>query len=294
MAKLKTRNSTFYKHAINVLRHGYIDPQTKKRQGKFASGFDPSDGYDLRKIHSWTPAQKAKITRLFKIVDKLTARPFQIYRTSNKKNLRRVQEAAQHGIYPKELKVAFVPSNSLKKKVKIRITKRGVKFKQGHVTRRVIDFATFGYTPDDVAIDPVGVVNDIVARVPASTYKIQAGENVEVGRGKSIRMLGNNWPADRVADVVSRMVNYYSSDTYDASDRGSSYFGNWLFGLVAYNFDKERDFMDYDAAYSRARIKAQDRRAALRQKMKRRQAKEKLIMKRKIAAGKAARKRMGV
>lgn len=294
MSKLKTKNDIFYKHAINVLRHGYIDPQTKKRQGKFAEGFDPADGYDLRKIHQWTPAQKAKITRMFNIVDRLTNRPFQIYRARNKKNLKRVQQAAQHGTFPKNLKVAFVPTNSQKKKVKIRITKKAVKFKQGRVSRDVINFESFGYTPDDLALDPVGVVQDVVSRVPADTYKIQAGENVEVNRGKSIRRMGNNWPAGRIADAVSRMVNYYSSDVYDPDDKNSSYFGNWLFGLVAYQFDKKRDFMDYDAAYSRARIQAADRRAALRQRLKRRIAKEKAEKRQRIAQGKRDRKRLGI
>ena len=140
MSNPKTK--TFYKHAINVLRHGYVDTETNKRMGKFADGFDPSDGYDMRKINDWTPAQKAKITRMFKTVDKLTSRPFQVYKSKNKARLKKVQQAAQHDEFPKQLKVAFVPTSGRAERVKVRVTKKGrIKFKQGAIAKETIDWA---------------------------------------------------------------------------------------------------------------------------------------------------------
>lgn len=280
MPKIKTKSEIFYKHALKVLRHGYIDPETNKRMGKFADGFEASDGFDLRKFNSWSPAQKGKITRLFKTIDKLTSRPFQVYRTTNKKNLRKVQQAAQHDEFPKNLKVAFVPSSSQKEKVKIRITRKGnVKFKQGSVSRDVIDFSSYGYTPEDLALDPGGVVEDVAKQVPANRYKIQGGEH-EVNQGRSIGRMGSSFPLEKLKEAVRKMVNYYSAERFDADNKNSSYFGNWLFGVVGYNFDEYSDYRQYQAVYNRARQATQKKRASLRQQLKRRIAKEKAAKRR--------------
>ena len=274
MPKIKTKSAIFYKHALNVLRHGYTDPETGRRMGKFADGFEAKDGFDLRRMHQWTPAQKGKITRLFKTIDKLTSRPFQVYRTRNKKNLRKVQQAAQHDEFPKNLKVAFVPSSSQEARVKISITKKGnVKFKQGSIRREVIDFASYGYTPEDLALDPGAVVEDVARQVPANRYKIQAGEH-EVNQGRSIGRMGSSFPLEKLKEAVRKMVNYYSADRFDKDNKNSSYFGNWLFGVVGYNFDEYADYRQYQAAYNRARQQTQKKRGALRQQLKRRIKKE--------------------
>jgi len=276
MTKFSTRNRTFYKYAIGVLRHGFIDSETGKRQGKYADGFDPASGYDLRRFNEWTPAQKARITKAFKVVDSLASRPYQIYKTTNKKRLNKVQRASQHETFPKWLKVAFVPTNGQREKVRVRITKRGiVKFKQGSVNRQTINFQDYGYTLEDVALDPVAVTQNVVSQVKATRYKIQAGEH-EVNRGKSLGVRpGNSWPGERITAMVQRMVNYYSADKYDPEDSNSSYFGNWLFGLVAYNFDVFDDYRKYQVAYQNTRRATKRKRAALRSKLRRDIAKNK-------------------
>jgi len=280
MPKIKTKSAVYYKYAINVLRHGYIDPDTNKRQGKFADGFEASDGFDIRQINRWTPAQKGKISRMFRIIDKLTSRPFQVYRSRNKKNLRKVQQAAQHDEFPKNLKVAFVPSSSQKARVKIRITKKGnVKFKQGSVRREVIDFASYGYAPEDLALDPGAVVEDVARQVPANRYKIQAGEH-EVNQGRSIGRMGSSFQRNKLKEAVMKMVNYYSADRFDVNNKNSSYFGNWLFGIVGYTFDEYADYRQYQAAYNNARIAKKKRNKALRLKLKRAIAKEKAAKRR--------------
>ena len=68
-----------------------------------------SFNYDLRQPLS--SAAKAKITRYYEYIQKLTVRQHQVYRSSNPDNLRAVQRFAQHD--PKrygEIKVAFVPN----------------------------------------------------------------------------------------------------------------------------------------------------------------------------------------
>lgn len=284
MVSRKARSNLFYKQAIQVLRHGYTDPETNRRQGKFADGFDVADGYDLRKINDWSPAQKAKVTRMFKVVDKLTSRPYQVYKSRDPRRLKQVQKAAQHDEFPRGLKVAFVPTSAQAERVKVKVSKTGkVKFKQGSIAREIIDFENYGYSPEQLAIDPVGVIRDVTTRAPANRYKIQAGEH-EVNQGSSIRGMGSSWTADKLPIAISKMINQYSADRFDPEDKNSSYYGNWLFGVVAYNFDEYTNYQNYQAAYNRARQVSKDRRAALRAQAKRRIDKEK-------AARQAKRKR---
>lgn len=221
-----------YIEAVKALRHGIEDPITGEKTDRLADGFDARDGYDIRKFHDWTPAQKARVTKLYNLVDQLSARPFYIYRARKPENLRLMQEVSQHEQFPKELKVAFLPSPA-RIKPKIRITKkRQVVIKQGNITRRAVTFEELGITSEQVAMDPKWATKKAIEEVTGKHFQIKAGKYLIP------QVYGRGYLPRKVAMLVER----YGADTYDPDDPSSSYFGNWLGGFESYDWERKTDY----------------------------------------------------
>lgn len=243
-----------YIEAVKALRHGLEDPITGKSTGKLATGFEARDGYDLRKFDDWTPAQKAKVTKLYNLADHLASRPFYIYRGRKPENIRLMQEVAQHEQFPKELKVAFLPSPA-RVKPKIRITKkREVIIKQGRITRRAVTLKDAGLTPEDFALDPK-------ASTKQAIDYLERGKRYQIKAGKYL--IPNTYDAKYLPVAVAKLVQRYGTDNYDSTDPSSSYFGNWLTGFEVYDFETRRDFERFRErqALSRAIMKEEREKA---------------------------------
>lgn len=255
-----------YIAAVKALRHGFDDPITGESTGKVATGFEARDGYDIRHFDSWTPAQKAQVTKLYNLVDHLTARPFYVYRGRKPENIRLMQEVAQHEQFPKQLKVAFLPSPA-KIKPKIRITKsRQVVIKQGRITRRAISLEQAGLTPEDFAIDPRGATVEAINQLETGkAYQIRAGKYL-IKAAYSAKILPRE---------VAKLVQKYGADSYDASDSNSSYFGNWLGGFEVYDFEQLRDFNRFRDRQTRSREAMKEERERARREWRKKYGKKK-------------------
>lgn len=254
-----------YIDAVKALRHGVEDPITGESTGKLADGFEARDGYDLRRFDEWTPAQKAKVTKLYNLVDHLTARPFYVYRGRKPENIRLMQEVAQHEEFPKELKVAFLPSPA-KIKPKIRITKkREVVIKQGRITRRAVVLENVGLTPEDFALDPKGATKQALEELePGKAYQIKMGKYLSK----------NAYSKGYLPKKVAMLVEKYGADNYDPTDPSSSYFGNWLMGFEVYQFDRREDFDNFRRAQTRSREALREERERARRKWRRKYGKK--------------------
>lgn len=243
----RKKSQKFYREAVKVLRHGFLDPDTMQRMGKFAEGFDPDSGYDLRKIESWTPSQKAKITRYFKEIDKLASRPFKIYRPRKKEHLRAVQIASQHEKLLPGLKVAFVPVADPAAKLDIKVSKDRVTFKHKGITKFTIPLNV-----RELLLNPRAEIERAIRENPAKLYQVQAGKHLVPGSAD----------AGSIQEKVMFLMNRYGADKFDPNDDSSHYFGNWLHGLVGYTYHQERQYM----AYQRAREAERERLRLLRQR----------------------------
>lgn len=241
------RPNSFYRDAVNDLRHGIIiDRETGERTGKLATGFEARDGYSLREIDDWTPAEKARVTRLWNLVDELTAKPFQVVRKRKPENIRAVQKFAQHGAYPPELKVAIIkvayPQEAATvtvdpKTLDVTVTERGV-------SRRSRDFAEFDIDMARLEADPRGEITAMVKQIPASQmYGIQAGP-YEVNRTYTMRGV--------VTGVINLMNKYSEEQGHKPEDKNSSHWSNWLGGIVAYEYDTVRAASAYLRSEERA------------------------------------------
>ncbi len=241
------RSRDFYKLAVKLLR-------------PYVEGLEASDGFDLRYIDEWTPAQKGRVTRTFEGVDKLRARPHKVVRPRRPDHLKRLQEAAQHKRQIKGLKVAFMPVADPEQPVKITYTKQAVKVKQKRVGKWYIKF-----NKKRLLTDPDKEVRQKVAKHPAKVYNIGA---------EHYFIRDPLYSAAEVAKEVKRLQEKYNEQDYDPDDPNSSYHGNWLDGLIAYNYDTPKEGREFRQARTAYKQKFKKARRAHRRKV------EKLIEKR--------------
>lgn len=304
MARPKKRKKSegFYKNAVRVLRHGFVDtvetddyqladekqlaregkkPLTRgqaiaflkgegypigkevdfnprtgvlidvRRTGNLARGFTGAEGYNLAEIDEWTPQQKAKVTKLFRVVSRLSARPFQIYRARKPENLRRVQEAAQHHAFPEELSVAFVPVGRPGEKARVRLTdKKLVKIdtlgRKRTETRTQVDilerdvkhtptlWADVGLSMQDVAEDPVGAVRKVIKEIGGKTFAFLAGPS-EFRRTRS---------AKGMEKEILRIMDQY--------EEGNEWM-RFLFGMQSYEMPEAADLKSFKDAKTLAK-----------------------------------------
>jgi hypothetical protein len=207
--------------------------------------------YDLRK--ELTPYQKKKVKKYFDEVNELTARPFQVYRSKNKKRLETVQGAAQHTNKLKGLKVAFIPTNG-EEKLKVQFDKKGkVKLKGKYVTTTPIEFDM------DLFID--NPVEETIRRLKddsGKAYTVQAGPH-EIPTSHSKALL---------PDYINILTSKYTELNEDGSDN-NHYFGNWLFGVNSHVFDNQTNIQDYLDTKQKNKKKLQKKRRNEKRRNKR-------------------------
>lgn len=299
----RRKPTEYYKQAVKVLRHGIpkveservirvakgltkskaikkararnfpvgsiaqYDPRTGilkayDRTGKFADGFDVADGFNLRDASEWTPAQKAKVSRLFEQVNELTARPFHIYRARKPENLKIVQRASQHQTFPKELKVAFVPVSRPEETPTIKISKRTkqVKIIERQVGRIPVFWDDVGVSKEFLLSDPVAAAQILVQQVPAKSYNIMAGKH-EIPQG---------YDEGALPEEIGKLTARYAAGTthsrrgyLDPDNRNSSWWGNWLIGVEAYNFPtlQQRQSQKINKRKSREKLQKERKKA---------------------------------
>lgn len=197
--------------------------------------------YDLRKPLS--SAAKAQISKYYGYIQKLTVREHQVYRSTNKDNLRAVQRFAQHD--PKKynrIKVAFVP-NAGTERMKLTIGKDGrVRGTTGNISQIEIplDAEALAEHDEDGTLEEYidSVIDDAP---PAKRYVVQAGE-FEVPSARS-----RNFITEYVADLMRR----YDASKFNPDDKNSHYYGNWMFGLIGYNFHAQSQLDEYRATKRR-------------------------------------------
>ena len=191
--------------------------------------------YDLRKPLS--SAAKAQITRYYGYIQKLTVRPHQIYRSTDPDKLRAVQRFAQHD--PKKhqrLKVAFVP-NAGGERMKLRIDKNGrVHGKTGNIAQVEIPLDPLELAEADANGEAMEYIDAAIdAAPPAKRYVVQAGE-FEVPAAKHRNF---------ITEYVAQLMAKYGADKYSEDDKNSHYYGNWMFGIIGYNFHNQAQLDDY-------------------------------------------------
>lgn len=202
--------------------------------------------YDLRRPLS--SAAKAKITRYYEYIQKLTVRPHQVYRSSNDKNLKAVQRFSQHDTKHPALKVAFVPNAGVER-MSLTVTKDGkVRGKTGNIrvyeipldVELIAGLVAEDQEQDDPEVNSVReYLQEIIDTGPeVQRYVIQAGEFEFPGA----------FAKQFIVDEMLRVMNNYSADKFNPEKKSSHYFGNWMHGLNGYRFRNQAELGEYREA----------------------------------------------
>ena len=264
-----------------IQKANYIE-RTKRMRGLFGDQFKAKDGYDLRKINSWTPAQKAKVTRYFRVIAPRITGDFVVRRYRIKENF---DAALSASLQEKPLKgqtaVAFSVDPGEKLEVKV---KKG----RAKVVRDGFQNVKLQFDKNALIEDPDREIDRILALTNANVFRVLTGafkQNKTLTRSN-------------VRDELVRLIRYYDPSNIER-DQGQRPFDEWLNGLIAYEGSEEKTFRGVDKFVQRhiKRMKQRERDrlddlSAKKKGMTRAQYRRyRTIMRKKRAAKKKAKKR---
>lgn len=220
----------------------YADQHDYKTMAKlvrpFAKIFAAREGYRLDKIDEWKPAQKAKLTRYYKKAIMLASKQFELYHSNDAESMERMADLSNQKGFP-EFNQVFYPAPPGSK---IHYNKKTNTATATGMRSSVTAYywEQFGVTPEQLIADPAGVVKAVVAQLPQRKFSIKAGE-YSIGKGVPLIYL-----AGGLSNKVAQLIEKYSSDVYDPNNPNSHYWGNWLTGIDAWEFEDriaEQDFI---------------------------------------------------
>lgn len=223
------------------------------------TGFEKSDGFDLRKPEKWTAAQRRKIRVAFKRLEILQAQPKRIVRAKGS-NLRKLQEAFHGGIPSKDFKVAFIPDTEPKATLpgakqappRVKVLKEGVSIQRKYYERVFIPF-----DQKRLVRDPKTEVRRAAEKIGpnAALYFVQVGEYQSL-TGKSYGLIEQT--------ILDWMQKYDGKQTLPetSGNRGDDpkhhHWKYWLNGLIGYILPKGVNYRKIGQMISKGRRAAQE------------------------------------
>jgi hypothetical protein len=247
-----------------------------RRTGKIARSFEARDGFNLRDVSKLTPQQKAHITRTFNTVQKLSAQPYQEFRSPKAENLERVQEASHGGIKtPDELVLAFVPVARPSERAEIRILPDRIEVIERDVKRTPTTWADAGLKLKDVADDPVAAIRAMVAFTGGDQFQFMS---------VNAPMFGLAYDAESLEAELKQLQKDYKSR-----------WQNFLTGIQAFTAPTATKIKDYrvtkDTAKRAQKKQRQQSATAFRRKIRAEEKRRKATAKRQRKARATTRKR---
>jgi len=214
--KVSADGKTQAQREKEIKTHNYKD-RAKRMRGFFGDGFKAKDGYDLRKINSWTPAQKAKVTRYFRVIAPRITGEFIVKRYRIPENREAAIVASlQEELLPGQTAAAF--SVDPGEKINIKIKRGKATVKRGGIEQIKMTFDKQAFLED-----PDAEIDRLLAETDANVFRILVGGQQQ---NKTLTR------AD-VKDEIVRLVRKYAPENIQRDHRQRP-FDEWLNGLVAY------------------------------------------------------------
>lgn len=199
-----------------IAEYNYRD-RVKRMRGIFGDQFKAKDGYDLRKFNSWTPAQKSKVTKYFRVIAPRITGPFVKKYYRRKDHLTEaIVESQQEQLLPGQTAAVFSVDDP-REKVQVKFSKK----KPATVVRRGIEQVSLRFDRAAFLDDPEAEVERVLDLTDANVFRIITGANLQN------RTLNRN----EIIDEIFKIIANYSADTPGYQGRS---FDEWLNGLVAY------------------------------------------------------------
>ncbi len=249
-----------YKRRIKALRRHF-------------TGYTTADGFDLRKdpFKSLTQYQRSKIRKQWDYLNEIMAGvPKRQYRPKDKRKIKQVLRSQGYDHVPKNLKAAYLPD--LEREMKVKTTKAKKITGKDNLTNKnvtLVELApveTFSMgvkrryifvNPEYLLDDPLGAVNDMMELAGANFYTIQAG--VHEITSTEFGITKKDTPED-ISKKLDRLMKKYGNP------EENNYYKNWLGGLVAYYYPKDRaaNYDMYQNRVSKRQRENRDSRKAIR------------------------------
>lgn len=204
-------------------------------------------------------SERDKISRYFDRLNPLLARPFKIFRARNKEHLKIARNYSGHTPEQNNLRqlkpIAFIPVANSNVKILIKNGKLILKYIDG-ITAEIIEF-----DKRKLAKNPDKEVSDKIAQFApdAKSFTISVGENGRYEVHKS----GAVFSDKRNATVQVKMLMAEYNEKKE-----NNYWKNWLYGLKAYSFTNQENWVQFRTAKANQRKKFDAKRKKFRRKMK--------------------------
>ena len=221
--KSKARARTTKKQRVKLDKKRQYKERAKRLRPFFRDMFSASEGFDLRKPGTWTPQQKAKVTKYFRVMAPNITGDFEVRRYRIPENQAAAVDASlQETTLKGQTGVAFRVDPGERLQIKIR---RGVATVKKHGVERV----KLKFDKKAFMLDPKTEVERILAMTDANVFQILVG-----GQGQN-RVLTRE---DVMTEIV-RLVESYAPSTV-RKDQAQRPFTEWLNGLIAYPGAKKK------------------------------------------------------
>ena len=197
-----------------IAEFNYKD-RVKRMRGLFGDQFKASNGYDLRKVGDWTPAQKAKVTKYFRVIAPRITGDFVVKRYRKPENLKAAIDASlQEGMLKGQ--TAAVYSVDPGEKLEVKIIKGRAKVKRDGVGEQKMIFDKAAFLDD-----PEAEIDRILSQTDANVFRLIVGAN------KQNKVLTRADIAQEIFSLIAR----YNEETVLEHERT---YEEWLDGLIAY------------------------------------------------------------
>jgi len=225
--------------------------RARRMRGLFGDQFKAKDGYDLRKINSWTPAQKAKVTKYFRVMAPHITGDFVVKRYRRQDS---IDAAINASLQEQDVKlkgqtaVAFSIDSGDKLTVKIKrstkiVEKARVNKKTGemiftdervpvttaHITKNGMGFSKLIFDKQAFLEDPDAEIDRVLADSNANVFRVLVG-----GQQQNKALTRN-----MVKDEIFNLIRDYSPRNIERK-QDQRPFDEWLNGLVAYDGTQKR------------------------------------------------------
>ena len=232
---MSNKNRWSYDRYALVLQ-GHEDIPSLRRT---VSGFEPSDGYDLRKFHDWSKSRKARVRDYYARVTDLLAQPRELIRIRNKVLKRRAQEAYHGEHASKSFKVIFLPydppigSDGEILKPKIRAKGDGIVVERGdggHVEYLFDQYA--------LATEPEAEIErgtDFITANGGTLFYVQCGQ-FQTLNGSDAGII-----QDKVLKWISKYdgVSSITTGRHKGDAAADHYYGDWLKAIKGIRIGEE-------------------------------------------------------
>lgn len=206
-------------------RHLYKE-RAKRLRPFFRDMFTAAEGFDLRKPGTWTPHQKAKVTKYFRVMAPHITGDFKVKRYRLPDNMRAAIDATLQEKPLKGQTAAAFRLADVREVLDVQVRKGTARVKQSGVSRIKLEFNKAAFMAD-----PDAEIDRVLAMTDANVFRVMVG---------GFQQLKTLTRSDVKAEIAN-LIKTYSPDNILRA-QGQRPFDDWLNGLMAYPGTKKRTY----------------------------------------------------